>query len=348
MQHKPSETDTHAVPPWLENLEEAAKTEDLRRQFDDVLPKYQRLKEEAKFILEEALQKRAIKVHSIQCRTKEFDSFLQKARTKQYADPLQETDDICGLRVVCLFLSDLDRIGDTIRDSFAVVKEDNKVEGPDVSSFGYSAVHYVATMRDSYAGPRYEGIKGLKLEIQVATIAMHAWASVSHYLEYKTEVDIPSHLKKDFHALSGLFYVADKHFEMFFDAREESQRQIVKAFSRPKPPLDAEINLDTLTAYLGRRFPDRRQPERNLVSAVVQSLVEKGYRTIADVDVAIDKAWEGLMAWEADIRVSNPDGFAALGLVNGASLLLDPIDPGAKHSKVVLELVGKFRKLVKH
>lgn len=43
---------------------------------------------------------------------------------------------------------------------------------------------------------------------------LNAWASISHYLGYKKESDIPAELRRDFNALSGLFYVADTHFAM--------------------------------------------------------------------------------------------------------------------------------------
>jgi ppGpp synthetase/RelA/SpoT-type nucleotidyltranferase len=69
---------------------------------------------------------------------------------------------------------------------------------------------------DNYTGPRYEDLKGLKAEIQIRTIAMDAWSNVSHYLEYKTPEAAPSSLRKDFYALSALFYLADTHFELFF------------------------------------------------------------------------------------------------------------------------------------
>ena len=58
------------------------------------------------------------------------------------------------------------------------------------------------------------GLHGIKFEIQCRTILQNAWASVSHRLAYKGEASIPEALRKDFHALAGLFYVADKHFEL--------------------------------------------------------------------------------------------------------------------------------------
>jgi putative GTP pyrophosphokinase len=135
------------------------------------------------------------------------------------------------------FLSDIDHIGQVIRDSFLVISEDNKIEGSEVSSFGYMSVHFIATMKKEHSGPRYDHIANMRFEIQVRTIAMDAWANVSHYLEYKSETDVPSDLRRDFYALSGLFYVADKHFEMFFRSRTASREQLAEAFAQPNVPL---------------------------------------------------------------------------------------------------------------
>jgi len=42
--------------------------------------------------------------------------------------------------VVCLYLSDVERIATVVRNTFQ--PEDNKIEGAEVSSFGYMSVHF--------------------------------------------------------------------------------------------------------------------------------------------------------------------------------------------------------------
>ena len=60
-------------------------------------------------------------------------------------------------------------------------------------------------------------VTGKPFEIQVRTIAQDAWASVSYHLDYKKEETIPVELRRDFYALSGLFYIADQHFKILRD-----------------------------------------------------------------------------------------------------------------------------------
>ncbi len=69
-------------------------------------------------------------------RIKDLDSFLDKLKRKESAKPFADIHDIVGLRVVCLFLSDIPRVGQVVRDSFKVLVEDDKIEGAEVSTLG--------------------------------------------------------------------------------------------------------------------------------------------------------------------------------------------------------------------
>ena len=79
----------------------------LETEFDRTVPFYGRLAEEVCFALSEAFKSRSLTVHSVTSRIKAKDSFLEKATRKNYANPMFEIDDIAGVRVVCLFLSEL-------------------------------------------------------------------------------------------------------------------------------------------------------------------------------------------------------------------------------------------------
>ncbi len=164
----------------------------------------------AKQQLDHAIKRKRIKIHSLPCRIKSFDSFAKKARRKNLKDPLNEINDIVGLRVVCLFLSDLSEVGEIIKNTFKLIEEQNKIDGSPKNVFGYMDIQYVVVIRNS-------GVKELNkmpFEIQVKTITQDAWASISHHLDYKQRKKIPIEWERDFYALSGLFYVADQHFRI--------------------------------------------------------------------------------------------------------------------------------------
>lgn len=86
------------------------------------------------------------------------------------------------------------------------------MEGIAPDNFGYMAFHLTAKLKDSQVDHTLDEVKSVPFEVQIRTIAQDAWASISHYLDYKKESEIPARLRRDFHALSGLFYVADVHF----------------------------------------------------------------------------------------------------------------------------------------
>ena len=229
-----------------------------QNRFRQLEPDLRRLEEEAKFILNQAISASGIKIHSVSSRVKSFASFRGKVTRKELADAFAEVDDLVGVRVVCLFRPDIEKLGAIIREHFEVLTEDNKLDGTTVDVFGYQSVHFVVRVRGVHAGPRYEGLHHLRLEIQLRTVAMDAWATLSHYLDYKSEPDVPRELRKDFFALSGLFYVADTHFELFYEARLKAgaaARQEAKA----TPSAEQELNLDSLVAYLAEQYSDRRR-----------------------------------------------------------------------------------------
>ena len=52
-----------------------------------------------------------------------------------------------------------------------------------------------------------------KVEIQIRTILMHAWAEIEHRLAYKKQAHIPSHLRRKFSRISAKLEEADEQFE---------------------------------------------------------------------------------------------------------------------------------------
>jgi putative GTP pyrophosphokinase len=289
--------------------------EQRRQQFFD-------LKDEAYFILDQQLRSTNIKVHSLTSRVKTVDSFIEKSVRKDLEDPFRDIEDVVGLRVVLLFLSDMPDTLKLIRQSFTVRSEENKVESSDVSNFEYMSIHFNVEIQESYRGPRYDTIKGMPFEIQVRTILMDAWANVSHYLDYKGQSSIPSELRRDFYALSGLFYVADRHFELFFERTLHSREKAEKSIDTEQPDLEQELNLDTMLAYLQRKFPDRKHVKGEDVADLVNELTEAGYTTLTEIDRKVSR---GLPSFEEFERNSEKGTIfhSDLGTMRGALTLAD-------------------------
>lgn len=236
--------------------------------YRSLLPKYEDLEREALFVLNRAIGLSSIKIDNVEHRIKEQNSILRKCeRTDKDVSALT---DVVGLRVVALFRSDLAKLAELIRAEFEVITEDDRTTAS-AESFGYMSTHYECKLKAAYSGPRYDGLKDIQFEIQVRTICMHAWAAVSHYLDYKSELDIPFELRKELNALSGLFYVADSQFESAFNARIAS-RSSAQMKADQNSLFDERLNLDTLSAFLRKRFPDREHSFSPTVSQLLKQL----------------------------------------------------------------------------
>lgn len=251
--------------------------DELDKEYQAKVPLWGRLEEEAKFILDGALRAQGIKVHSLISRTKGLQSIREKAVRKNVENPLESLEDLVGARVVCLLRADMAKIAQLIGKQFLVVSEDNKIDGSSVEAFGYQSIHFIVELLPSCAGPRYQNLHGIKFEVQVRTLAMDAWAALSHYLDYQSESDVPKDLRKDFFALSGLFYVADTHFELFYRERQKSKDSANKLIAE-MPAVGQELNLDTLTAYLHNRYQDRVHAPPASISEVLSELIEWAMR----------------------------------------------------------------------
>lgn len=314
--------------------------EKLDKEYGLRLPLLGALKEEAVHEITHALKAEEFKFHSVTARIKTLDSIFLKAEAKELETPLDSMPDIVGTRIVALFLGDIEKIAQLLKKTFDVHFVDDKIEDGDLSKFGYLSVHIHAKFKSSFSGTRYDHIKNVLFEIQIRTIAMDAWASASHYLDYKSEQDIPTDLKRDFHALSGLFYVADKHFEMFFRSRQRSVQE-VRTLSRSNDFLNHEINLDTLSEYLLKRYSDREEPTSTQISKLVTSLKEAGLASLGDLEIALDKKASYLEKREKE---SYPKGgqFNRVGAVR-VSFADDPLfEP-----EVIRPQLPNFAKLVK-
>lgn len=296
----------------------------LRKEYERRLGHYKELETEVRFILEGALKKAGIQYHLVASRIKTFESFLTKAQrieaTRPDPNPFEEINDICGIRVIALFLSDLKRIRELFAGSLDIVEVEDKIQDAPPEFFGYMSVHLIARIPARFTGPRYDALKDLKCEIQVRTITMDAWASVSHYLDYKSQTAVPSDLRKDFLALSGLFYVADTHFEMFFRQRERSREQVAEK-AEAEDLSNAELNLDTLAAFLVARYSDREHAESGYVSELLDELTKTHYTTIGQLTSDLDRTAKAFAQYESDLP-RGPGGRYPDTTVVRASLLI--------------------------
>jgi ppGpp synthetase/RelA/SpoT-type nucleotidyltranferase len=143
--------------------------------------------------LGEMMRSSGVEVVKIEARIKDFDSFIKKVKNKKYSDPFNQCEDVCGIRLVCYFSSDLDQTCIIIDRRLTVLSSIDKEDNLGRDKFWYRSTRFVVQLRGDWTeAPAHRGLSGLKAEIQVRTILMHAWAQIEHILEYKKEEFVPA------------------------------------------------------------------------------------------------------------------------------------------------------------
>ncbi len=289
-------------------------------------PHYEQLAAEAQYILRTRLQQARIEFSAVTARAKTLKSFLEKITRKSVADPLKDITDLAGVRVVCLYRSELDAIETIVRDEFDVVEKVDKLVGQGADRFGYGAIHYVARLGKKSSGARYDDLKGLLCEIQTRTVLQDAWAIIDHHLIYKKEADIPTPLRRKMNSLVGLFETADDQFDQI---RKERDRYLgeLREEQRGEELLSREVNLDSVHVYFAARFAGLSFDARSI--SIMLDFTVKSLRTIGDLDKVITRA---LPAMEADIEngTSGPYDDATDFL----EMAIGFVDPGIRQGQV--------------
>ena len=215
-------------------------------EYINLRPTCERFCAKLKNLIEELLAKESVRYQVVEARAKTPDSFKDKLRRdgKSYEDPLREMTDLCGLRIILYNLNDLDEACRIIDNEFKVDKSKSvdKRNILAVDQFGYLSVHKIVSLSVSRSKlTEWASFKHLKAEIQVRTILQHAWASISHILQYKQESDIPYQFRRKLVRLSGLLELADDQFNSLLTEESNLAREIkARIVNKDKDiPIDA-------------------------------------------------------------------------------------------------------------
>jgi len=187
-------------------------------------------------------------------RVKAFSSIEEKLIRKAISlDCLTELDDFVGIRVILLFRSDLSRVGAIIRENFDVISfEDTSTRLGD-SQFGYQSDHYVVRIKPEWQGlPTYRGLRDLKAEVQVRTMAQHIWATASHKLQYKNEENVPKDQVRSINRVSALLETVDLELDRVNEGRMDYISAGLKFLSEDTP-----LNVDIASKILAELWPSR-------------------------------------------------------------------------------------------
>lgn len=197
--------------------------------YERVRPEYVRFTNKLKVLFEELLKAKAIDFHLLESRTKEVASLRDKIGRpgKTYSDPLTEITDLVGIRVITYYQDAANEVAKLIASEFQIDQENSVIHSSSAAEFGYKSAHFVITLNSARAELlEWNSFSDISAEIQVRTVLQHAWAAISHKLQYKREDDVPVILKRKLFRLSALFELADDEFVSLRDASGQVTEEI--------------------------------------------------------------------------------------------------------------------------
>ena len=164
---------------------------------------------------------------AIKVRSKKFPSYYKKyLRLLKLGNSSPLITDLMGIRIICPFIEDLEKVVNLLRNHFDVVEVERKGHYS-FKEFGYESTHLLIKIPDDIAAQGLGEIGSDVAEIQIRTILQDAWAEVEHELFYKAEFnpfDIP--MKRKLAAVNASLSLADIVFQEIRDYQKRLNGQI--------------------------------------------------------------------------------------------------------------------------
>jgi ppGpp synthetase/RelA/SpoT-type nucleotidyltranferase len=219
----------------------------------------------------------------LQMRVKKWSSIFEKIDSKRFnvKKSVLELQDLIGLRIILLSLSDLNKIDEILRKDFDFVKSYNPAEKLNFDQFGYSSLHYVLRIPNSWKSvPSFKVTEDFQFEIQVRTLSQHIWAETSSAFEYKTEQNIPRSLLRSVGRISALLETVDFEIDRLIIARKDYKKELENAAVSFN---DENLNVDLLESLLVKNLGDRRFSENLHYDLILNELKSNSFNTQRDL-----------------------------------------------------------------
>lgn len=144
--------------------------------------------------------------------------------------------DLAGVRVALYFPGERDQVDGAVKRLVNVVSEKEFPEdgssGRKKRFSGYSAKHYRVQLKEENLSDAEKRYAAARIEVQVASVLMHAWSEVEHDLAYKPMAGELSHGERSMlDQLNGLVIAGEVALEMLQKASEERIAQVDTKFA---------------------------------------------------------------------------------------------------------------------
>lgn len=155
-----------------------------------------------------------------------------------------QVTDLIGVRVICLYEDEVEKIGDILSKNFDVLEVTDKIKALEKTEdeFGYKGLHLDLKINEKRRSlPEYTRFSLLRFEVQIRTIVQDAWSVLDHKIKYKKS--IPARLKRRINALAAQFETVDHEFLAIKNEslllEQQTTTATVKSVEKINQPLDA-------------------------------------------------------------------------------------------------------------
>jgi ppGpp synthetase/RelA/SpoT-type nucleotidyltranferase len=273
---------------------------------------------ETRRFLEELASDAAIDIHLVEARAKTLESYTEKStRTNKdgspkYTGPADQIHDCVAARLITYTIRTRDLLASLIED-LCILREPRHNPGEGTHN-GYDSEHLVICgIKDSATRGHFGKLakyldKYQGLEIQVRSVAGHAWAEYEHDTRYKSgnynalTDDDKKRVGRYFAEAGGMRRYMDK----IFDEIEELLRpQDVGPIGDPVQGIDepstqpfdpTPLSAETLNEFIANRFPNDEPGEASYLAALASQLSGLNIATVGQLDAALSVLEEGQVA----------------------------------------------------
>ena len=192
----------------------------IREQWEAELPAYRDYCLEVERVVRKVIADAGIDTERITSRVKEVESLVRKLPLHGYTS-YDEVRDKAGVRIVVRLPRDVDAaleaLAPALQCDASDIDDKRRIVDPEPDRFTYRAVHIQAHGLPNGTNPEKE------CEIQIRTVCEDAWATMSHFLQYKSSADLPIEVRRAHAALSAIFEMADREYERQYETMYGSE-----------------------------------------------------------------------------------------------------------------------------
>jgi ppGpp synthetase/RelA/SpoT-type nucleotidyltranferase len=281
------------------------------------LDEYVTAAEEYERRVRRALVEAGLKPVTMTGRAKEPIELYKKQKRKSYSEFWAECPDVVGCRVV---LSVADEKVITLQalersDEITVIDVDDQSTDADPDRLDYRGLHVHIRASDLVG---IDG-RGIRCEVQIRTVAEHAWAETEHKYLYKKSNDIPADVRRVFRRLLALVELFDDELQRGVDLVRVhpsfAQHQIVRHLERKYAALTDTIGDELTTQEIVKLLAERGYEDVGIFNELVDTYLESHeseVRSLIDTHGPKSEAFDP----DEDWLLSQPESLLLLALLD--------------------------------